>query len=199
MSPFFPPFFLGNTYFIDEKVQFLKFHNHYKVYDKDGMQIGSVVQRVSGWHKFLRLFLNKAMFPFMLEIIDNNEQVLLSIHRGWTFWMSKITIVKNDGTTIGFIRQKFKLLKPAFRIFDQNESEIGMITGDWKAWNFSIKDNNGNEIGTINKKWAGMAKEFFTTADKYNVSINPSYAEDTNKINIVATAIIIDMVLKESK
>ena len=44
-----------------------------------------------------------------------------------------------------------------------------------------------------------MAKEFFTTADKYNVSINPSYAEDTNKINIVATAIIIDMVLKESK
>jgi len=199
MSPFFPPFFLGNTYFIDEKVQFLKFHNHYKVYDKDGMQIGSVVQRVSGWHKFLRLFLNKAMFPFVLEIIDNNEQVLLSIQRGWTFWMSKITIVKNDGTTIGFIRQKFKLLKPAFRIFDQNESEIGMITGDWKAWNFSIKDNNGNEIGTINKKWAGMAKEFFTTADKYNVSINPSYAEDTNKINIVATAIIIDMVLKESK
>jgi len=199
MSPFFPPFFLGNTYFIDEKVQFLKFHNHYKVYDKDGMQIGSVVQRVSGWHKFLRLFLNKAMFPFTLEIIDNNEQVLLSIQRGWTFWMSKITIVKNDGTTLGFIRQKFKLLKPAFRIFDQNESEIGMITGDWKAWNFSIKDNNGNEIGTINKKWAGMAKEFFTTADKYNVSINPSYAEDTNKINIVATAIIIDMVLKESK
>ena len=197
MSPFFPPFFLGNTYFIDEKVQFLKFHNHYKVYDKDGMQIGSVVQRVSGWHKFLRLFLNKAMFPFVLEIIDNNEQVLLSIQRGWTFWMSKITIIKNDGTTLGFIRQKFKLLKPAFRIFDQNESEIGMITGDWKAWNFSIKDNNGNEIGTINKKWAGMAKEFFTTADKYNVSINPSYAEDTNKINIVATAIIIDMVLSQ--
>ena len=199
MSPFFPPFFLGNTYFIDEKVQFLKFHNHYKVYDKDGMQIGSVIQRVSGWHKFLRLFLNKAMFPFLLEIVDNNEQVIISIKRGWTFWMSKITIVKDDGSTLGFIKQKFKLLKPAFRIFDQNQSEIGMIKGDWKAWNFTITDNSGSEIGTINKKWAGIAKEFFTTADKYNVTINPSYAEDTNKINIVTAAIIIDMVLKESK
>jgi uncharacterized protein YxjI len=163
------------------------------------MQIGSVVQRVSGWHKFLRLFLNKAMFPFLLEIVDSNEQVILSIKRGWTFWMSKITIVKEDGSTVGYIKQKFKLLKPAFRIFDQNESEIGMITGDWKAWNFSIKDNSGNEIGTISKKWAGIAKELFTTADKYNVTINPSYAEDTNKINIVTAAIIIDMVLKESK
>jgi uncharacterized protein YxjI len=199
MSVFFPPFFQGNTYFIDEKVQFLKFHNHYKVYDKDGFQIGSIVQRVSGWHKFLRLFLNKAMFPFTLEIIDNSEQVLLSIHRGWTFWMSKITLKKPDGTDIGYIRQKFKLFKPVFRIFDQNESEIGVIKGDWKAWNFSITDNNGMEVGSISKKWAGLAKEFFTSADKYNVTIHPEYAEDMNKINIVATAITIDMVLKESK
>lgn len=164
MSPFFPSFFLGNTYFIDEKVQFFKFHNHYKVYDKDGMQIGSVVQQVSGKHKFLRLFLSKAMLPFMLEIIDNNEKVVLSIHRGWTFWMSKISIVKDGGTTIGYIRQKFKIIRPSFRIFDQNENEIGMITGDWKAWSFSIKDTHGNEIGTINKKWAGITKEFVGSA-----------------------------------
>jgi hypothetical protein len=31
------------------------------------------------------------------------------------------------------------------------------------------------------------------------VSIDPEYAEDRNKMNIVVTAITIDMVLKESK
>jgi uncharacterized protein YxjI len=51
----------------------------------------------------------------------------------------------------------------------------------------------------INKKWAGIAKELFTSADKYYVSIVPQYAEDQNKMNIVITAITIDMVLKESK
>lgn len=199
MSLFFPPFFESNEYFIDEKVQFLKFHNEYKIYDNSGLQVGAVKQHVSGWHKFLRLFLKKAFFPFTLHVTDNNDVLLASIHRGWTFWLSKITIKDGNGTEAGFIKQKFRFLKPRFQIFDAHETQIAEINGDWKAWNFRITDAEGNEIGTINKKWAGIAKEFFTTADKYNVSIVPQYAEGRNKMNIVVTAITIDMVLKESK
>lgn len=199
MSVFFPEFFESNEYFIDEKVQFLKFHNVYKVYDPMGLQVGTVTQKVSGWHKFLRLLLNKAMFPFHLEITDINERVLVSIHRGWTFWMSKITIMDGNGVVSGYIKQKFRFLKPRFQIFDANQIQVAEINGDWKAWNFSITDSNGIQIGSINKKWAGVAKEFFTSADKYHVSIVPEYAEDKNKMNIVATAITVDMVLKESK
>lgn len=198
-SLFFPEFFESNEYFIDEKVGFFKFHNEYKVYDNSATQVGRIVQRVSGWHKFLRLFLNKAMFPFTLEIIDNNEQILVTIKRGWTFWMSKISIIDGQGNTTGFIKQKFKLLKPRFQILDASGERIGEINGDWKAWNFNISDAAGQSIGTINKKWAGVAKEFFTSADKYYVTIDPMYAEDRNKMNIVATAITIDMVLKENK
>lgn len=198
-SIFFPEFFASNEYFIDEKVAFLKFHNEYKVYDNTATPVGSIVQRVSGWHKFLRLFLNKALFPFTLEVIDNNQQVLVTIRRGWTFWLSKITIEDGQGAVTGVIKQKFRLLKPRFQIFGAQGEPIAEIKGDWKAWNFAISDAAGNPIGTINKKWAGVAKEFFTSADKYYVTIDPAYAEDRNKIAIVATAITIDMVLKESK
>lgn len=199
MSILFPPFFETNSYFIDEKVQFFKFHNHYKVYDEHGLEIGSVIQRVSGWHKALRLVLNKAMLPFTLEIIDLDEKALVTIQRGWTFWMSKITLTDGDGNVIGRIKQKFKFFKPTFRILDALDNEIAVITGDWKAWNFTITDSSGMEIGTISKKWAGIAKEVFTSADKYNVNIVPEVAEDTKKMAIVSTAITIDMVLKESK
>ena len=199
MSLFFPEFFESNEYFIDEKVQFFSFHNVYKVYDGTGTPMGSVVQKVSGFHKFLRLFLNKAMFPFHLDIKDNNEQVLVTISRGWTFWLSKITITDGTGVVTGYIRQKFKILRPRFIIQDAEGNAIAEINGDWKAWNFAITDANGNVIGSINKKWAGAAKEIFTSADKYNVSIAPQYAEDRNKLNIVSTAITIDMVLKENK
>jgi uncharacterized protein YxjI len=139
------------------------------------------------------------MFPFYLEIIDSNETVLVTIRRGWTFWMSKVTITDAQGSVLGHIRQKFKFFKPTFRIFDATETEVGLITGDWKAWNFEIKDQQGNLIGTISKKWAGAMKEIFTSADKYRVSIVPEHAEDAKKIIIVSTAIIVDMIMKESK
>lgn len=198
-SLFFPEFFESNEYFIDEKVGFFKFSNEYKVYDHTATPVGRIVQRVPGWHKVLRLFLNKAMFPFTLEIIDNNEAVLVTVKRGWTFWMSKITILDAEGNVSGYIKQKFKLLKPRFQILNAEGEQIAEINGDWKAWNFGITDANGRAIGLINKKWAGITKELFTTADKYHVSIVPEYAEDQNKVNIVATAITIDMVLKENK
>lgn len=200
MSQSIPTFFLGDEYFIDEKVNFMKFTNEYKVYNELGAQIGIIKQRMSGWHKFLTLLINKAMMPFKLEITDVNDQLQATISRGWTFWMSKITVTDPAGIEIGLIKQKFKFFKPTFTIDDAATGEnIAQITGDWKAWNFTIKDAKGAEMGKISKKWAGALKEIFTSADKYNVSIDPTYAENKQKVAIVATAITIDMVLKESK
>lgn len=200
MSQLIPTFFLGDEYFIDEKVNFLKFTNEYKVYNETGIQIGTINQRMSAGHKFLTLLINKAMMPFKLEITDVEGKLQATISRGWTFWMSKIMVTDPNGVEIGLIKQKFKFFKPTFIISEPTSgSEIAQITGDWKAWNFDIKNPAGQDMGKISKKWAGAMKEIFTSADKYNVSIDPNYAENNNKVAIVATAITIDMVLKESK
>lgn len=200
MSQLIPTFFLGDEYFIDEKVNLLKFTNEYKVYNEQGAQIGIIKQRMSGWHKALTLLINKAMMPFQLEITDINNQLQATISRGWTFWMSKIVVTDPNGAEIGHIKQKFKFFKPTFLINDPASGEnIAQIAGDWKAWNFTITNPAGAEMGKISKKWAGAVKEIFTSADKYNVSIDPSYAENNRKVAIVAAAITIDMVLKESK
>ncbi|MEI2711552.1 MAG: hypothetical protein V9E96_21450 [Chitinophagaceae bacterium] len=82
MSSLFPEFFECNEYLIDEKVTFLQFENEYKVYNDLGVQIGAIKQRVSGWHKVLRLLLNKAMLPFLLELKDTNDNLLVSVERG---------------------------------------------------------------------------------------------------------------------
>ncbi|MDH7463941.1 phospholipid scramblase-related protein [Chitinophagaceae bacterium 26-R-25] len=192
-------FFSPDNYFIDEKVGLFKFSNAYKLYNDQGVQIGNIVQNVPGFHKALRLILNKQMMPFMLDIKDMNDNVQVKIERGWTFWMSKISISDANGNLLGKVSQKFKFFKPSFQITDSAENTIARITGDWKAWNFSIEGAAGNSIGSINKKWAGAMKEIFTTADKYHVSIVPEYKEDFSKVAILASAITIDMVLKESK
>ena len=139
------------------------------------------------------------MLPFLLEIKNSNDELEASISRGWTFFMSKIVVKDSNGMVIGKINQKFKFFKPTFKIFNTSDILVAQITGDWKAWNFVIKDANEVQIGAITKKWAGAMKEIFTTADKYNVSIDANYSNRTNKIAILSSAITIDMVLKESK
>lgn len=192
-------FFDGNNYFIDEKVNFFKFENTYKVFDETGANIGSIMQKLTVGQKLLRLLINKKMLPFKLEIKDTNGVLLASISRGWTFFLSKIVLSSGDGKTIGAVTQKFKLFKPTFRIFNHEQKQVAEINGDWKAWKFVIKDESGAQIGTISKKWAGVLQEVFTSADKYHVNIDPSYANMMNKVVILSAAITIDMVLKESK
>lgn len=194
-----PAFFENNEYFIDEKVGLLKFNNAYNVYDGSGNPIGKIKQDMPGGLKALSLFLSKALFPFKLVISDANDNALATVKRGWTLFLSKIIIENASGEPIGYIRQRFKMFRPEFRISDASQMEIAIINGDWKAWNFSITDRAGQPIGTITKKWNGVLKEAFTTADKYVVSIEPHVKEDVQKVAIVASAITIDMVLKESR
>ena len=191
--------FEHNVLLIDEKVNAFKFENEYKVFDESNNQIGSINQKLTGGQKILRLLLNKAMLPFTLDIVDTNGMTLAKIQRGWTFFMSKISIVDDKGNTVGFIKQKFKLFKPTFEIQSEKNESIGKITGDWKAWDFKIFDDKEIQIGTVSKKWAGLLKEAFTTADKYIVTIESNYLSKENRIAILASAITIDMVLKEAK
>jgi len=139
------------------------------------------------------------MLPFLLEIKDVNDDVQATISRGWTFFMSKITIKGSDGSIVGTINQKFKVFKPTFIITNSSGNLAATITGDWKAWNFVIKNPADVQIGAINKKWAGAVQEIFTSADKYNVTIDPNYSDTPNKIAIISAAISIDMILKERK
>jgi uncharacterized protein YxjI len=58
--------------------------------------------------------------------------------------------------------------------------------------------NGNNELAHVSKKWAGLGKELFTTADNYMLSINDSVKKEDNvRILIMAAVMCIDMVLKE--
>lgn len=189
-------FFLNNTFFIDEKIALVK--NSYKVYNSEAQQIGSIQEHMPASRVALSLFVSKGNLPFELEIKDTNDATLAKITRGWTLFLSKTTISDENGKEIAKIKQKFSL-KPKFEIIDMEDRKIATIKGDWLAWDFKIIDNNENEIGTISKKWNGLGKELFTSADKYIVDIKSNVTDEVQRIAISATAATIDMILKESK
>lgn len=192
-------FFDTNSFFIDEKVNLFQFENCYQIYNENAENIGVIKQKLSTSHKLLSLLISKKNLPFFLEIRNANDGLEATISRDWTFILSKVTVSDSNGMRVGTIKQKFKFFSSNFKIYDANETLIADMQGNWTAWNFVIKDASNNQIGTISKKWAGAMKELFTTADKYNVSIEPTYANLVRKMIILAGAITVDMVLKEAK
>ncbi|MDP3104212.1 MAG: phospholipid scramblase-related protein [Candidatus Methanoperedens sp.] len=49
----------------------------------------------------------------------------------------------------------------------------------------------------MTKKWAGLGKELFTTADNYVVDMSPQASDETLKKLVLSAAFCVDMVLKE--
>ena len=190
-------FFDNNTFVIDENIGAFKISNAYKVYNKDGEEMGAIQEHKSLGRILLGLFLSDRMLPFELNILNADGKRVAQLKRGITFFTSKVHIFDESGASIGSFNQKFTLMKPKFILRDNIGTEIATIKGDWKAWNFEIVDVNGLKIGSIDKKWNGIAKELFTTADKYIVTMEPTVKDERQRIAIASVAAAIDMILKE--
>jgi uncharacterized protein YxjI len=187
---------LEKQLFVDEKVNAFKFKNEYSLYNDAGEVVGSIHQLLSTWEKIRKLLISQKITPFNYEIRNSHGEIIAEIKKGWTFWLPKIQLVMN-GAVIGVIHQRFKLIKPKFDIYDNNNQPIGSIKGNWSHWQFDITSDKGIELGHVSKKWAGIAKELFTTADKYIVNIEPGVQDEKMRMLVLSAALTIDLVLKE--
>ena len=71
------------------------------------------------------------------------------------------------------------------------------LKGKWTGWDFKFLDGN-KELAQVTKKWAGIGKELFTTADNYVLQISDSVPQDDVARQLILAAVMcIDMVLKE--
>ena len=190
-------FFSHNTFVIDEKIAAFKLSNAYKVYNGEGQEIGAIQEHKPLTYILLDFMLPKSMVPFELNILNIDGKRVAQLKRGLTLFMSKVQIFNEAGASIGSFKQKFTLMKPKFSLMNNLGQEIAAIKGDWKAWNFEITDAAGQVVGSISKKWNGIGKELFTTADKYAVNIESGLADETTRIAVASVAAAIDMILKE--
>lgn len=197
-------FFDRNDYIIDEKVSAFKFTNGYRIFDTGGTQIGTVEQqKLSGGATAARLLLGssvKSMQSFHLDIQDASGKRIAAIERGGIGGgfqnLRQVDILDGNGSKIGMVRMIPHFTRSEQEILDAFGNLAARIDGDWKGWNFQIASPEGRNIGTVSKSWNGVAKELFTTADKYRVSLSSDLTIE-QKTLIGAAAITIDMILHE--
>jgi uncharacterized protein YxjI len=180
----------------------MKLSNTYDILDPETKeQIGIAKEKPGAMFTVLRLLVNKHLLPTKVFVYNGNDpedenQVLFSIRKGFTFLRPKIRICDSAGNDVGYLKSKLFSLGGAFRVFDTSDNEVALVKGDWKGWNFRFLDGNENEIGTITKKWAGLGKELFTTADNYIIAISASSSPESATL-LLAAGLAVDTVFKE--
>jgi uncharacterized protein YxjI len=190
-----------STYFIKEHASILKLTDTYDILDPaTGQQIGVAKEEPPLWAKWLRLAIEKRLMPTAINFYEiEGQPPVLSIHRGFTFLRSKVHVIAG-GRKLGYFRSKLISLGGGFLVFDHADQQVAEVKGDWKGWNFRFLNKGGREIGTVTKKWAGLGKELFTSADNYIISItDPSTAGADTSALLLAAGLAIDVVYKEKE
>jgi len=188
------------TFFVKERVAVLKLTDAYDIFDPaTGQQIGVAKEEPPVWAKWLRLAVNKSQMPTAVNVYENEGQPpVLSIRRGFTFLRSKIH-VSSGGRNLGYFRSKLISIGGGFHVFDAKDQQVAEVKGNWKGWDFRFLNKSGREIGTVTKKWAGLGKELFTSADNYIISLSDlSGSSNDASALLLAAGLAIDVVFKES-
>jgi hypothetical protein len=188
-------------FFVKERVGFVKLTDTYDILDpKTQENIGIAREEPPTWSKYLRLLINKQLLPTRINVYEEDGgPVLITVFRPG-FFRRNLPVTGPGGRHLGYFRTKFLSFSAGFWVHDAEGVRAAEVKGDWKGWNFQFLASDGRVLGQVTKKWAGIAKEFFTSADNYAIVIHESSAaqEDLNAL-LLAAGLSIDIVFKESK
>jgi uncharacterized protein YxjI len=188
------------TWLVKERVGFLKLADTFDIYDPaTGTQIGIAKEKVSILVHILRFLINKRLLPTYVEVREREDgRVILGMRRGVGLLRAHVTVTNDTGRPIGRLKSKLFSIGGGFHVVDGSERPVAEIKGDWKGWNFRFLTPEGTEIGKVTKKWAGIGKELFTSADNYMISLNEGRAfRPESAPLLLAAGLAIDTVYKE--
>ncbi len=191
--------FSRNQYFIKEHVGFLKAANQYDVSDLETKEplLECREPNLSFWTKVFRFSKYKTMTPFEVVISTPQQEKVLVVKRPFTLFRSYVSVFDEKDNLIGTFRQRFMTIGGKFEILDPSGNPVCILKGKWTSWEFTFLQGE-TQIAKVTKKWAGIGKELFTTADNYALIIeNHVSSNDPIRQLIIASVVTIDMVLKE--
>lgn len=188
-----------NLFLVKEQVGMFKAANNFDILDP---QSGQVVMecredRLGLLTKIFRFTDYKRYTPFNIQVRTPDGRQVVRVTRGVSVFLSKVTVYDDADRVCGMFKQKFFTLGGAFTILDANERPLCQLKGKWTGWDFRFLAGE-TEFARVTKKWAGLGKELFTSADNYVLQISDAVGPDNPVRELILAAVMcIDMVLKE--
>ena len=188
-----------NNFFVKELVGMFKAANSYDIFDPESNQkiIECREPNLGFFTKLFRFTDYKRMTPFHVEVRTPDGANILSVKRAFSIIHSSVQVFDEGDKLVGTFKQKLFSIGGKFDVLDTQDKVICTLQGKWTSWDFRFLQGE-KELANVTKKWSGIGKELFTSADNYMLIINDSVAAtDPARILIMAAVICIDMVMKE--
>jgi uncharacterized protein YxjI len=190
-----------STLVINQKAKLIELTNEYRILDEEGDQIGVIREEGQSKAKKALRFVSK-LDQFMthkLAVYDAAETKVVELVRPRKIVKSTVDVSDGGGRPVGQIVQQNFFGKKRFGLVGAGGEELGSINAEnWRAWDFAIQDPGGQEVGRITKKWAGVLKEGFTTADNYILNVSGEVSPDL-RLMMLASAAGVDVALKQDE
>ncbi|NQW28085.1 MAG: RNAase [Flammeovirgaceae bacterium] len=188
-----------NLFFIKEHVGMFKAANNYDIYhpDTQEMILQCREENLGFVTKLLRFTDYKRMTPFNVVIKTLSGETILTVKRGISLILSTVEVLDGNEKLVGTFKQKFFSIGGKFELMDAQEQTLCTLKGTWTSWDFKFMKGD-IEFAHVSKKWSGIGKEMFTSADNYILKIDEKVpADHPLRTLILAAVVCIDMVLKE--
>ena len=185
---------------VRQKAKLVELTNQYALFDEEGNDVGWITEEnQSGARKVLRALTKFDQFmSHQLAVVDASGTRVLTVRKNPSFLKSTVEVVDGAGASVGTIRQQNAIGKIRFALTGAGGEELGQLRAEnWRAWDFHIADASDVEVARITKKWAGILREGFTTADNYVFTVSPS-AQGPLRLLCFAAAAAVDSALKQN-
>jgi uncharacterized protein YxjI len=188
-----------NLFFIKEQVGIFRAANNYDILNPESKELIMTCREpnLGFFTKMFRFSDYKRMTPFEVEVRSANGEKVITVKRGFALILSTVEVLDENDVLIGKFKQKFFSIGGRFDVLDASENLVCTLKGKWTSWDFRFMSGD-SELAHVSKKWAGLGKELFTSADNYMLQINDSVKKDDSVRQLILAAVMcIDMVMKE--
>ncbi len=188
-----------NLFFVKEHVGLFKAANNFDIYDPQSNQLIMECREdnLGLFTKMFRFTDYKRLTPFDIQVRTPDGAQVVRVARGFTMFLSRVRVYDHNDELIGSFRQKLFSMGARFDVLDRDDQPVCTLKGNWVGWDFRFVWGD-EELAQVTKKWAGLGKELFTSADNYMLSISPCVPPDSALRGLILAAVMcIDMVLKE--
>lgn len=188
-----------NVFLVKEQVGMFRAASNYDVFDPTSGE--AILQcredRLGFFTRLFRFTDYRRMMPFHLDVTTPSGEPVLSVKRPVSFFLSKVDVLDDHEQLVGGFKQKFFSVGGAFDVLGASGESLCSLKGKWTSWDFKFTVGD-RVLATVSKKWAGLGKELFTSADNYVLTIEDAVpAGSPVRLLIVAAVFCIDLVLKE--
>ena len=188
-----------NLFLVKEHIGFFKVAKNYDIFDPATNEklLECRENKMGFFTRYFRMTDYRRMTPFHIEVRSPEGEPVLSVNRRTTIIRSFVKVLNEHDQVVGGFRQRLLSIGGAFDVLGRDDQPLCMLKGNWTSWEFRFLAGE-NELARVSKKWSGLGKELFTSADNYMLQISDEVPPDNPVRQLILGAVLcIDLVLKE--